>query len=102
MRIKRDDMVYVISGRDKGKIGKVIRVFPAERMVLVERVNMVTRHMKKTREVVEEGIVKKEAPLHVSKVMLLDQKTNRPTRVRIEEKDGAKVRVAVKSGTVFD
>jgi len=102
MRIKRDDMVYVISGRDRGKIGKVIRVFPAERMVLVERVNMVTRHMKKTREVVEEGIVKKEAPLHVSKVMLLDQKTNRPTRVRIEEKDGAKVRVAVKSGTVFD
>jgi large subunit ribosomal protein L24 len=58
--------------------------------------------MKKTREVVEEGIVKKEAPLHVSKVMLLDQKTNRPTRVRIEEKDGVKVRVAVKSGTVFD
>ena len=101
-RIKKDDEVYVIAGRDKGATGRVLKVLANDR-VLVEGVNVVKRHQRPTPQVPQGGIIEKSAPIHVSNVMLLDTKTNGPTRVRVGvDKDGKKVRIAVKSGTVLD
>ena len=100
-RIKKGDRVVVITGKDKGKTGKVLEVIPSKQRVVVEGINIVHKHQKPT-ETQQGGIIDIEAPIHVSNVMLLDEKTGKPTRVRIEIRDGRKVRVAVKSGTVFD
>lgn len=97
MRVKKNDTVVVITGKDKGKKGKVLRVFPKANRVLVEGVNIMTKHQKPNAINPQGGIVSKEAPLHISNVMPLDPETGKGTRVRIEEKDGRKVRVA-KSG----
>ena len=103
MSIRKNDMVIIIAGKDKGKTGKVIRVLKEKDSVLVEQANMVKKHQKPTQANPTGGIVDIESPIHVSNVMMLDGKTNKRTRCRISEsKDGAKVRVAVKSGTVFD
>ncbi len=103
LRIKKDDLVVVISGKNKGERGRVLRVLPETGKVVVEGVNKVKRHTKPTPKNREGGILEKEAPLHASKVMLLDSKTDKPTRVKTGvDKDGKKVRVAVKSGTVLD
>ena len=103
MRIKKDDEVIVIAGRDKGATGRVLRVLKDQNRVLVEGVNRVKRHSKPTPAVPQGGIIEKEAPIHISNVMLLDTKENAPTRVRMGvDKDGKKVRIAVKSGTVLD
>ena len=101
-KITKKDKVIVISGKDKGKIGEVISVIPGDRWtpsrVLVSKVNIVTKHKKPT-QTDPGGLVKLEAPLSISKVMLVDPKTNKPTRVRIKQQaDGAKARVAVGSG----
>lgn len=102
-RIKKGDLVVVIAGKDKKKTGKVKAVLPGEDRVIVERINLVKKHQRPTRQNPAGGIVEMEAPIHISNVQLLDGKTNRPTRVRTgTNKDGKKVRVAVKSGTVFD
>ena len=101
-RIKKDDMVIVISGRDKGTKGRVLRVLPGDDRVIVEGVNRVKRHQS-PRRFREAGIVEKEAPIHISNVMLLATKSDKPTRVRAgETKDGKKTRVAVKSGATLD
>lgn len=103
MRIKRNDMVMIIAGKDKGKSGKVIRVLKEQDAVVVEQANMVKKHQKPTQTNPTGGIVDAEAPIHVSNVMLLDGKTGQGTRVRKQiNDDGSKVRVAAKSGTVFD
>ncbi len=103
MRIKKNDMVVVISGKDKGKTGKVIRVVEEKNAVVVEQANMVKKHQRPTEANPTGGIVDIEAPINVSNVMLLDGKTGKGTRTKIQVgDDGAKVRVAVKSGTVFD
>ena len=103
MRIRKNDNVVVIAGKDKGKTGKVLRVLNDRDALLVESINMVKKHQRPTQANPSGGIVDMEAPIHVSNVMLLDGKTGKGTRVKIESgKDGAKVRVAVKSGTVFD
>jgi large subunit ribosomal protein L24 len=102
-RIKKDDMVVVIAGRDKGARGRVLRVIRETERVLVEGVNRVKRHQKPTPKMQTGGIIEKEAPIHVSNVMLLDSKSDKPTRVRAGEgKDGKKTRVAVKSGATLD
>jgi len=103
LRIKKDDLVVVISGKSKGERGRVLRVLRETDKVIVEGVNKVKRHTRPTPKNREGGIIEKEAALHVSKVMLLDTKSDKPTRVKVgTDKDGKKVRVAVKTGTVLD
>ena len=101
-KIKKKDKVVVISGKDKGKVGEVLQVIPGDAFkparVLVSKVNVVTKHKKPT-QTDAGGLVKVEAPLALSKVMLVDPKTNKPTRVRIKiQPNGEKLRVALKSG----
>jgi large subunit ribosomal protein L24 len=99
-RLRKDDEVVVIAGKDKGARGKVLKVLVERDRVIVEGVNRVKRHSKPTPKS-QGGIIEKEMSIHVSNVMLLDQKTDKPTRVRSEIKDGKKVRVSVKSGAVM-
>jgi large subunit ribosomal protein L24 len=102
-RIRKNDLVVIVAGKDKGKTGKVIRVLPEKDAVIVEQANMVKKHQRPSQENRTGGIVDKEAPIHVSNVMLFDGKTSKGTRFKISEgKDGEKVRVATGSGTVFD
>ena len=98
MRVKREDTVVVIAGKDKGKTGKVVKVFPKTNKVIVVGVNVVTKHQKPSAINPQGGIVNKEASIHISNVMPLDPETGKGTRVRFEMKDGKKVRIAVKSG----
>jgi large subunit ribosomal protein L24 len=93
----------IISGKDKGKTGKVTKVLVAENRVIVEQANLVKKHQRPTQASRTGGIIDIEAPLHMSNVMLLDGKTGKGTRFKSSvSKDGEKVRVAAKSGTVFD
>lgn len=101
-KIKKGDNVVVLSGKDKGKTGTVARVLPKEGKVVVEGVNIATRHRKPSQANPQGGIERREAPMHISKVAVADPKTGKPTRVRFEIKDGKKVRVAVKSGETID
>ena len=98
MRVKKDDTVVVIAGKDKGKKGKVVAVLPKQDKVVVEGVNIITKHQKPTAINPQGVIINKQAPIHVSNVMPLDPETGKGTRVRFEMKDRKKVRVAVKSG----
>jgi large subunit ribosomal protein L24 len=101
-RIKKDDEVIVISGRDKGAKGRVLKVLRDVNKVIVEGVGRVKKHQKPNQQNPQGGIVEKEAAIHLSKVMLLDSKTDKPTRVRAgKDADGKKVRVTVKSGTTL-
>jgi large subunit ribosomal protein L24 len=108
LKIRRDDMVKVISGKAKGRTGRVLRVDPKNERVYVEGLNMVKRHqrprtLRDTQRGGEVGgVIQKEGPIHVSNVMLLDPKTNEPTRVRVERRDGRRTRVAAKSGEAID
>ncbi|MEM1131362.1 50S ribosomal protein L24 [Alterisphingorhabdus coralli] len=101
-KIKKGDDVVVLSGKDKGKTGSVTQVMPKEGKVVVSGVNMIARHRKPTQQNPQGGIDRYEAPMAISKVAVADPKSGKPTRVRIEEKDGKKVRVAVKSGETID
>ena len=103
MRIRKNDMVVVITGKDKGKTGRVIRVLRDKNSVVVEQANMVKKHRRPSQANPNGGIVDIEAPIHVSNVQLVDGKSGKGTRTRItKNQDGTKVRVAAKSGTVFD
>ncbi|MCP5402311.1 MAG: 50S ribosomal protein L24 [Novosphingobium sp.] len=101
-KIKKGDSVVVRSGKDKGRTGTVLQVMPKEGKILVEGVNVATRHRKPTQVNPQGGIERREASMNISKVSLADPKDGKPTRVRFEEKDGKKVRVAVKSGETID
>jgi large subunit ribosomal protein L24 len=109
MRIRKDDNVTVISGKDRGKTGKVIRVEPKKGKVYVEGLNILTRH-ERPRTVKDAqkggdvgGIIKKEGPIHISNVMLIDPSDNKPTRVRVERSaDGKRRRVGARKGTEID
>ncbi|MDD4366975.1 MAG: 50S ribosomal protein L24 [Eubacteriales bacterium] len=101
MRIKKDDMVIVLTGKDKGKKGKVLKAMPKKNKVLVEGINMQTKHQKQTRTAAAE-IKHQEGPLDISNVMLIDSKTKEPTRVGYKMEGDKKVRVAKKSGTVIE
>lgn len=92
MKIKRDDTVKVIAGKDKGKTGKVLKTFPKENKVIVENVNMVTKHKKPQGPQKPGGIEKMEAPIHVSNVMYYDNKAGKATRIGYKFEDGKKVR----------
>jgi large subunit ribosomal protein L24 len=99
MRVTRGDHVRVIRGEERGTEGTVIRVLPKQNRVVVEGVNVVTKHKKATQTGEEGGIIKFPAPIHVSNVMLLDPKSGDPTRVRRKkDQDGTVERLSVKSG----
>ena len=100
-KIRKGDTVVVLSGKDKGKTGEVVRSMPKESKVVVSGVNVHARHRKPSQTNPQGGIERKEAPLHVSNVAIADPKTGKPTRVRFEERDGKKVRVAAKSGELI-
>ena len=100
-KIRKGDQVVILSGKDKGKTGEVVRSMPKDSKVVVSGVNVHARHRKPTQLNPQGGIERKEAPLHVSKVAIADPKTGKATRVRFEERDGKKVRVAAKSGELI-
>ena len=97
-RIRKGDTVYVNAGNDKGKTGKVLSVDLDKQRAIVEGVNMVSRHTKPNAKQPQGGIIKKEAPIHVSNLNLLDPKSGKPTRVGFKVEGGKKVRIAKKSG----
>jgi large subunit ribosomal protein L24 len=97
-RLRKGDTVVVISGKDKGKTGKVARVLVEEEKVVVEGINLVKRHTRPTPKLQQGGIIEKEAPIYASKVMPVDPKTGKGTRVRFKTEGNKKVRIAVKSG----
>jgi large subunit ribosomal protein L24 len=107
-RIKADDDVIVISGKDSGKRGKVLRVEPKKDRIFVEGLNMVKRHQRPRQVAGAQraeqvgGVIEKEGPIHLSNVMLVDPKDGKPTRVGIELVDGKPHRVARRSGTRID
>ncbi|WP_222429976.1 50S ribosomal protein L24 [Paenibacillus cremeus] len=103
LHVKKEDNVFVITGKDKGKKGRVLAAFPRENRVLVEGVNLIKKHTKPSQQNPQGGIIEQEAPIHVSNVMLIDPKSGQPTRVGYKVlENGKKVRVAKKSGEVID
>ena len=101
MNIKKNDKVVVLSGKDKGKEGKVLTAMPAEKKVVGEGVNVATCHVKPRKQGEEGGIVRREIPMYVSKVMLVCPKCGKPTRVASKVEDGKKVRVCKKCGATM-
>jgi large subunit ribosomal protein L24 len=108
MKVRKDDMVKVISGKDRGKTGRVLRTEPARGRVYVEGIAIQKRHQRPTslrdtqRAQEIGGVIEVEGPIHVSNVMLLDPKSGDPTRVGIKREGGRRVRVSKKSGTEVD
>jgi large subunit ribosomal protein L24 len=107
-KIRRDDEVVVISGKDRGKSGKVLRVEPAKQRLYVEGLNIVKRHQRPQqvrnaqRAETVGGVIEKEGPIHISNVMLIDPKDKKRTRVGIARQDGERRRVTRRSGTQLD
>ncbi len=102
MYLKKGDTVVVISGSYKNKQGTVLKVLPKTGKVVVEGVNIVSRHTRPSQANQDGGIIKKEAPILACKVMLVDPKDGKPTRVGYQGEGKAKVRIAKRSGTVLD
>ena len=98
MKIKKDDIVKVIAGKDKGKTGKVLRKIAKKDLVVVEKVNIVNKHIKPRGPQNPGGIEKMEAPIHVSNVMYFDSASGKATRIGYKFEDGKKVRYAKSSG----
>ena len=99
LKIKKDDQVMIIAGKDKGKTGKVLRVFSKRERILVEQINMIKKAQRPTQENQQGGFLEIESPVHISNVMLIDKKTNRATRYGIRiNKDGSKTRLSKRSG----
>ena len=94
MSIIKNDTVKVVSGNHKGKVGRVLKVFPKQRRIIVEKVHLVKRHQKRKSQTEQGGIIEKEAPIHVSNVLLVCPKCSKPTRTGVGQlADGKKVRV---------
>ncbi len=101
-KIKKGDTVVVLAGKDKGRTGEVTKVIPKDDKVVVSGINVHARHRKPSQLNPQGGIERKEAPLHISNVAIADPKDGSPTRVRFEDRDGKKVRVAAKSGEMIN
>ena len=101
MKIKKGDQVQVMAGKDCGKQGEVVRVFPKDDKVIVKGANMMKRHMKARREGEKGERVEKESPIHISNVMLICPHTGKPTRIGYKVEGGEKVRVSKRSGKVI-
>ena len=103
MRIRKNDNVRVISGNDKGKEGKVLKVFPGSGKIIVEKVNMTKRHTRASKDLPQGGIIEKEGPVNVSNVMLVCPNTGKPTRIGKDVlSDGSRARVSKKSGEMIN
>ena len=106
LKIRRDDTVVVTSGKDRGKTGKVLRVDPKKERVYVEGLNIVKRHQRPTQSAdpakAAGGVVEREGAIHISNVMLVDPKDNKPTRIGISRENGLRVRVAKRSDSKID
>lgn len=101
--LKKGDLVTVISGDEKGKSGRILRIFPKEKRVIIEKVNLIKRHMRPTAEFPQGGIMEKEAPVHISNVMILCPKCGQPTRFgKKNVEEGIKVRICKKCGEIID
>ena len=100
--IKKGDLVYVNAGVDKGKQGKVLEMFPEQERAIVEGINMISKHTKPNAKNPQGGIIKKEAPIHISNLNVVDPSTNKPTRIGRKLNDKGKlVRYAKKSGEIL-
>lgn len=102
LHVKKDDVVIVITGKDKGKKGRVLEAYPRLNRVLVEGVNMVKKHARPSQANPQGGILTQEAPIHASNVMLIDPKSGKPTRIGYKEENGKKIRIAKRSGEAID
>lgn len=103
VHVKKNDSVFILSGKDAGKTGKILDVFPDDNRVVVEGVNFISRHTKPKGRYQQGGIIRREAPVHGSNVMLVCPKCDRPTRVgRAIQENGDKVRVCKKCSAVID
>jgi large subunit ribosomal protein L24 len=107
MKIRKNDTVMVISGNAKGKSGKVLKVYPDKNRIIIEGVNIMKRHSRPSQKYPQGGIMQREAPIHASNVMVVDPKTNQPTRVGMKTlfdettKKKKRVRVAKSTGEMF-
>jgi len=97
-RVRKGDMVAIISGNDRGKRGRVLRLIPKQDRVIVEGVNLVFKHMRRSQSNPQGGRIRREAAIHVSNVMPIDPETNKPTRVSKKVEGGKRIRVARRSG----
>ena len=103
LKIRRDDQVLVISGKDRGKTGRVIDVDPKKQRVFVEGLNIVKRHQRPRPGSTDPGgVIEKPGPIHISNVMLLDPTDNKPTKVGVVREDGKRFRVARRTGNRLD
>jgi large subunit ribosomal protein L24 len=105
MKLRRDDQVVVIAGKDKGKTGRILRTDPRKDRVYVEGLNMVKRHQRPNpaRPNAQVGVIEKEGPIHVSNVAMIDPKDKKPTRIGIRRgEDGSRMRVTKRSGAELD
>jgi large subunit ribosomal protein L24 len=100
-KIRKGDKVVVLTGKDKGRSGDVVKVMPKENRAVVSGINVVKRHQKQSQNT-EAGIISKEAPIHLSNLAHVDPKDGKPTRVGFKTEDNKKVRVAKRSGEVID
>jgi large subunit ribosomal protein L24 len=102
MHVVKNDMVKILTGKYSGKTGKVLKVFPDQKRLIVEGVNIIKKHTKPSQKNQKGGIIEKESSIHVSNVMVIDPKTNEPTRVGYKFlEDGTKVRISKKSGEML-
>ena len=97
--IRTGDQVVIITGRDKGKTGRVLRVLTSKDRVVVEGINRVWKHVRPSQRNPQGGRIQKDAPIHISNIMPIDPATGKGTRIKAEFRDGQKHRIAVKSGT---
>src|ERR1700750_2074384 len=108
MRVRKDDTVMIIAGKDRGKTGKVKKTEPKKDRVYIEGLNMIKRHQRPTSVKDAQkggevgGIIEKEGPIHISHVMIVDPGTNKPTRVRVEREGGKRKRIAATTGKEID
>jgi len=102
VHVKKGDKVKVLTGKDRGKEGTILEVFPKKDCVLVEGINMIYKHAQPSQDNPQGGILNQEAPIHVSNVMVIDPKSGEPTRIGYEVRDGKKVRISKKTGEPID
>ncbi len=103
LKIKKSDKVIVLSGKEKGKQGRILSIIPKKNRVIVERVNMIKRHMKPSRQYTQGGIIEKEGTLHISKIMLVCPRCQKPSRISNHIlDDGRKVRLCKRCKEVID
>jgi large subunit ribosomal protein L24 len=101
-KVRKGDRVQVMAGNDRGKIGKVLTVYPARRRIIVENVNMITKHQRATQSLRQPGIVKREGAIHISNVLPICPECDAPTRVGLTEVEGRKMRRCKQCGEIFE